>query len=123
MFVPLHTKSEHSAGYHHFWTNRFFAGLERRTNRLNDWNRFRLARTLKWLVFLVIAIALLGATQHESAVLGRYRIPQRARRAGGCRVIGSARAIRAGEFLRRRHDELPERATTAPTRWVSLKEV
>src|SRR4051794_18332512 len=68
---------EHSSRYYAFWTDRFFAGIERRSHRLNDWNRYRLARTVKWLVFVLIAILLLGATQHESAVLALFHLPGR----------------------------------------------
>ncbi len=35
--------SEHWAGYHRFWTAKFFGGFERSTHRrLSDWTRFRL---------------------------------------------------------------------------------
>jgi ATP-dependent Zn protease len=69
--------SEHWSAYHRFWTYRIFGGLERRTNRLNDWNRFRIARVFKYLVFIGLGVALLGAAMHESAVLALFHLPGR----------------------------------------------
>jgi cell division protease FtsH len=46
--------SERWSAYHQLWTKRVLAGLERRKGRINDWNRFRLSRVLKWLLFLVV---------------------------------------------------------------------
>src|SRR5688572_22508838 len=45
--------SEHSAAYHGWWL-RQYARVEHRTARFNDWNRFRIARVLKILLFLAI---------------------------------------------------------------------
>ena len=37
--------SEHSAGYHRFWTEKVFGGMERASHRrISDWTRFRLWR-------------------------------------------------------------------------------
>jgi cell division protease FtsH len=46
--------SERWARYHQFWTKGFFGRMERGTRRINDWNRFRISRALKWLFVLVI---------------------------------------------------------------------
>jgi cell division protease FtsH len=46
--------SERWASYHQFWTGRIFGGFERRKARLNDWNRYRIGRALKWLLFLAV---------------------------------------------------------------------
>src|SRR4051812_31745176 len=67
--------SEHWSGYHRFWTDKIFGGLERRTHKLNDWNRFRIARIFKYTLLAVILIALLGASQHEAAVLALFHLP------------------------------------------------
>jgi ATP-dependent Zn protease len=69
--------SEHWSGYHRFWTDHIFGGLERRTSKLNDWNRFRIARAFKWIVVLCLFGALLGATQHESAIQAVFHLPGR----------------------------------------------
>src|SRR6266545_166904 len=39
--------SERSAAYHQFWTQKVFGGFNRRSARLSDWNRYRLARLAK----------------------------------------------------------------------------
>jgi cell division protease FtsH len=46
--------SERWARYHQFWTKGFFGRMERATRRINDWNRFRISRALKWLFVLVV---------------------------------------------------------------------
>ncbi len=46
--------SEHWSAYHLFWTRKVFGGVNRRLDRMNDWNRFRLARAGKWLFMLVL---------------------------------------------------------------------
>jgi ATP-dependent Zn protease len=40
--------AEHWPAYHVFWTERVFGRMERRLLRLNDWNRYRVSRALKW---------------------------------------------------------------------------
>jgi len=39
---------ERSSRYYVFWTDRVFGRAERRLLRLNDWNRYRVSRALKW---------------------------------------------------------------------------
>ncbi|WP_214110521.1 AAA family ATPase [Acrocarpospora catenulata] len=47
--------SERSAGYHRFWTKGVFGGFERWSHRtFSDWNRFRLARFIKWAFWITI---------------------------------------------------------------------
>ncbi|MBO0818274.1 MAG: ATPase, partial [Actinobacteria bacterium] len=47
--------SEHWAGYHQFWTQKFFGGTERLTRRrLSPWTRFRLWRVLSWLFWIAV---------------------------------------------------------------------
>jgi cell division protease FtsH len=67
--------SERSAGYHRFWSQRVFGGFARRTGRMNDWNRFRLSRALKWLFFLVIFDLVLAKIIDESPALALIRLP------------------------------------------------
>ena len=52
--------SEHSDGWHMFWDRRVFGGWERFMSRRNPWQRYRLQRLVKWLVFLVIVSLLLS---------------------------------------------------------------
>src|SRR6266536_5242692 len=67
--------SEHSAAYNHFWTERVFAGWERRISRMNDWNRFRVARVLKWLFVLVILDLVLAKLTGLSPGLAIFQLP------------------------------------------------
>src|SRR3954471_9456964 len=45
--------AEHSAGYYRA-SNHLFGGLERRTAKMNAWNRYRIARAAKWAFALLI---------------------------------------------------------------------
>src|SRR6266508_1480671 len=69
--------SERSAGYHRFWTERFFGGANRTVGKMNDWNRFRLSRALKWLFFLTIVSIIMGGVLHESPVIALFSLPGR----------------------------------------------
>jgi ATP-dependent Zn protease len=53
--------SEHWAAYHEFWANRVFGGLDRRSARINDWNRYRMGRVLR--IGLLLAILSLLASE------------------------------------------------------------
>lgn len=44
--------SERSKGWHRFWQRKVFGGWERRMSRMNPWNRFRLQRATKRLLFV-----------------------------------------------------------------------
>ena len=67
--------SERSAGYHHFWTEDVFAGWERRTNRMNDWTRYRIARVLKWLFVLLIADLVVAQLLDMHPALALFQLP------------------------------------------------
>jgi cell division protease FtsH len=52
--------SERWARYHAFWTERVFGAVERRASAMYDWTRFRIARIIKvlfWLVLIDLVIA------------------------------------------------------------------
>jgi cell division protease FtsH len=68
--------SERWAGYHRFWTQRVFGGLERRARRMNDWDRFRLARVAKWVFVLVVADLVLAAWLHLPAATALFHVPR-----------------------------------------------
>jgi cell division protease FtsH len=57
---------EHSAAYYTFWTDSVFGRFEGRLLRLNDWNRFRVSRTLKWVVGIVVALFIYARARHDS---------------------------------------------------------
>ncbi|HEX2064592.1 MAG TPA: AAA family ATPase, partial [Acidimicrobiales bacterium] len=67
--------SEHRAGYHRFWMERVFGGVERRTGRMNDWTRYRLARAFKGLVLLAVMAVLLGKVYDVSPLEGLFKLP------------------------------------------------
>jgi hypothetical protein len=52
--------AEHWATYNEFWGNHVFGTFNRRASRMNDWNRFRLARTFKWVLALIIISVIAG---------------------------------------------------------------
>ena len=62
--------SEHWAGYHRFWTVKFFGGLERTTHRrLSDWTRFRLGRLVAWVFWIAVIAVVVGKVTHTNPVL------------------------------------------------------
>jgi cell division protease FtsH len=69
--------SEHWAAYHRFWTQRVFGGFNRRQNRMNDWTRYRLARAVKIIIFLVIVAIVLGTIFDTTPILAFFELPKR----------------------------------------------
>src|SRR5215204_5636783 len=68
---------EHWAAYHQFWTRKVFGGFNRRSDRMSDWTRYRLARTVKLVVFLVVVAIVLGTIFDTSPVLAFFELPKR----------------------------------------------
>ncbi len=69
--------SEHSAAYHSFWTDKVFGGFNRGTEHMSDWTRFRVARLLKIIAFLVILSIVLGTIFDTSPALALVELPRR----------------------------------------------
>jgi ATP-dependent Zn protease len=67
--------SERSARYHLFWSQRIFGGVDRRTSRMNDWNRYRMGRALRFLVMLTLLAIVLGALLGTSPIQGLVQLP------------------------------------------------
>jgi cell division protease FtsH len=67
--------SERSAAYHRFWTQRFFGSLERRAGKMNDWNRYRMGRTVRLLFFLFVLDMVLASVLHTSPALALVQLP------------------------------------------------
>jgi len=68
--------SEHWAGYHRFWTKRVFGGFDRFSrHRFSDWNRFRLARVVKWLIWIAIYALIAGKLLKTSPALAIFQAP------------------------------------------------
>ena len=69
--------SEHSAGYHRFWTETVFGGFERTTHRrISDWTRFRIRRILTWILWIAIIAVVTGKIIHTTPILALLRGPQ-----------------------------------------------
>jgi len=69
--------SEHSRGYHRFWTWMVFGGVERLTQRrISDWTRFRLSRLVKWVFWIAVVAVVTGKIIHTTPVLALLRGPQ-----------------------------------------------
>jgi ATP-dependent Zn protease len=69
--------SEHWSRYHRFWSEGVFGRFERRWGRLNDWNRYRLARALKFVAFLAVLSVVLGALYDVSPATALVELPSR----------------------------------------------
>jgi ATP-dependent Zn protease len=67
--------SERSAGYHRFWSQKVFGGVARRQGRMNDWNRYRMGRALRFVIMLVVLAMVLGAVLHTSPIQGLVQLP------------------------------------------------
>jgi ATP-dependent Zn protease len=69
--------SEHSVGYHRFWTETFFGGYNRFTRRrISDWTRFRIWRMLTWIFWIAIIAIVTGKIIHTTPILALLRAPQ-----------------------------------------------
>jgi cell division protease FtsH len=69
--------AERSARYHRFWTESVFGRWERRVGRLDDWNRFRLARAAKLLVLLGVVSVVLGTIYDVDPATALVELPSR----------------------------------------------
>ncbi|MEV5407740.1 AAA family ATPase [Thermopolyspora sp. NPDC052614] len=68
--------SERSAGYHYFWTKKVFGGLERWSHRrFSDWTRFRLARWIKILFWIVVIAIVLAAVLDTNPLTALFTAP------------------------------------------------
>jgi ATP-dependent Zn protease len=68
--------SEHWSGYHRYWKNRIWGGLERTTNRkISAWTKFRLWRTFIWVFWIAVILILAGKITHASPILAAMRAP------------------------------------------------
>src|SRR5919106_3197703 len=67
--------SEGSAAYHRLWTQRVFGGWDKRLTRMNDWNRFRIGRALKWLFFLAVIDLVIAAVMDLSPAIAIFQLP------------------------------------------------
>jgi cell division protease FtsH len=68
--------SERWSAYHVFWTQKVFGGTDRMLKRRwSDWTRFRVARVLKWVAFIVLVALVAGAALGTSPFLAIFQAP------------------------------------------------
>jgi cell division protease FtsH len=67
--------SEHSSSWHGFWSRRVFGAWNKRVGRLNDWNRYRFARALKWVVAIAVVGYLLGQIYSQPPTQALFELP------------------------------------------------
>ncbi|WP_405146844.1 AAA family ATPase [Sphaerisporangium sp. NBC_01403] len=68
--------SERSASYHRFWTTKVFGGFDGWTRRrFSDWNRYRIARAMKWLFWIALLALVLGQILDVSPALALFQAP------------------------------------------------
>jgi ATP-dependent Zn protease len=67
--------SEHSARYHAYWNEHVFGALDRRTGRMNDWTRYRIARVVKILILVVIADLIVARLTDTNPILAVAQVP------------------------------------------------
>jgi cell division protease FtsH len=72
---------ERNAGYHKFWRERVFGGIDRRFSGVSDWTRFRIARTIKWGVVLVVLDLVLASAFDVAPATALFELPVRLVRA------------------------------------------
>ncbi|MGQ0744371.1 MAG: AAA family ATPase [Acidimicrobiales bacterium] len=70
--------SENSPGWHRFWKQRVFGRINARTDRMNSWTRFRLARVVRWTVLLTIVAFALGRLLDRPPFIALFEAPARA---------------------------------------------
>jgi len=69
--------AERSTGYHRFWTEKVFGGVEARQGRMNDWTRYRMGRALRFAVLIFVLALVLGAVLNTSPIQGLVQLPSR----------------------------------------------
>ncbi|HEX9994257.1 MAG TPA: AAA family ATPase [Acidimicrobiales bacterium] len=69
--------AERSPGYHRFWSESVFGRFERRAGRLNDWNRYRIARALKVLAALALLSVVMGVLFDVHPATALFELPAR----------------------------------------------
>jgi cell division protease FtsH len=67
--------SERWARYHQFWSKRFFGSFERRTSRWDAWTRYRIARLMKLLFFLLVLDLVIAKLFDLSPATALFELP------------------------------------------------
>ncbi len=69
--------AEHWGGYYRFWKGTVFGRFDGRSQRLDPWTRFRVARVLRWVFALVVVSVIVGQVTDESPVNAMISLPGR----------------------------------------------
>ena len=69
--------AEHSAAYYGFWKGRVFGRFEGRSERLDPWTRYRVARVLRWMFAIVVVSVMIGQITDQSPVDAMISLPGR----------------------------------------------
>ena len=61
--------AEHSSRYYHFWKVTVFGRFEGRSERLDPWTRYRIARVMRWIFALLVVSVVVGQITDLQVVL------------------------------------------------------
>jgi ATP-dependent Zn protease len=68
--------SEHWAGYHRFWTKKFFGRLDGTTHRrLSPWTRYRMWRVAVWVFWIAVIAVVAGKVTHTNPAVALAHMP------------------------------------------------
>jgi cell division protease FtsH len=68
--------SERWAWYNHLWVNTIFGGTERMSHRrMSPWVRFRLFRAIKWTLFIVVVLFIIGQIMGVNPAIAAVQLP------------------------------------------------
>jgi len=68
--------SEHSPGYHQFWTNKVWGRSERLSERnLSAWTRYRIGRLVRWVVVIAVIAIIAGKIMHDAPLTALVLVP------------------------------------------------
>lgn len=67
--------SERSGDWNEYWSEEVFGRFSRFGSGWNDWTRYRVARALKVVLFLVIVAIVMGAFYHVSPFISLFQVP------------------------------------------------
>ena len=67
--------SELASGYHKTW-GKYFLFIDRLVHKISDWNRYRISRAVKALIWIALFAVVLGAIYHEPPVKALFLAPK-----------------------------------------------
>ena len=67
--------SELASGYHKTW-GKYFLFIDRLVHKISDWNRYRISRAVKALIWIALFAVVLGAIYHEPPIKALFLAPK-----------------------------------------------